>query len=274
MRLQTRWKSLVNPASAHLREFRRNVTSQRGEDGVIDKIMEIIGTTNRYCVEFGAWDGKHYSNTWNLLKNKGWGGLLIEASPDTFLQLQAEYAGHDRVTTLNALVGTEGPEALDAILTASGAPRDLDLLCIDIDGNDFHVWSALAGFMPRLVVIEFNPTVPNDLIFVQDHDPAVNQGASLLAMIELGQSKGYELVATTDWNAFFVPKALFPAFGIGDNDIDAMHDMRHFESRLFQCYDGTLVLSGCKHLLWADIGIGQEDIQVLPASMRKFGGAA
>ena len=36
--------------------------TQRGEDGIIEKIFEIVGATNRYCVEFGAWDGKLYSS--------------------------------------------------------------------------------------------------------------------------------------------------------------------------------------------------------------------
>jgi hypothetical protein len=53
-----------------------------------------------------------------------------------------------------------------------------------------------------------------------------------------------------------------------------MHDPGHFESRLFQCYDGTLVLAGCKHLLWSNVTIDQEDIQILPKALRKYGGAA
>jgi len=172
------------------------------------------------------------------------------------------------------MVKTSGDCALDKLLLAAGAPKDLDLLCIDVDGLDWHIWNSLTEFSPRLVVVEFNPSVPNDIIFIQDDDPAVNQGSSLLALIELGKKKGYELVATTEWNGFFVPTDLFPVFDIEDNDIDAMHDPAHFESRLFQCYDGTMVLAGCKHLLWSNVNIAQEDIQVLPTSLRKFGGAA
>ena len=274
MRLQVKRKSRVKPESAYLRSFNRKVTSQRGEDGVIEKIFEIIGTENRYCVEFGAWDGKLYSNTWNLLKNEGWRGLQIEASPEKYRELVAEYSGQAQVTTVNALVETSGDNALDPTLAAAGAPEDLDLLCIDVDGLDWQIWNSLSQFEPRLVLVEFNPTVPNDVIFVQDDDPAVNQGASLLAMIELGKSKGYELVATTEWNGFFIRKDLFPAFGIEDNEIDSMHDPAHFESRLFQCYDGTLMLAGCKHLLWSNVTIAPEDIQVLPKALRKYGGAA
>jgi hypothetical protein len=274
MQLQVKRMSRIKPESAYLRKFNRKVTSQRGEDGIIEKIFEITGTANQYCVEFGAWDGKHYSNTWNLLNNEGWRGLQIEGSAEKFQELDAAYAGNDQVLTRNCLVETSGANRLDAILAEASTPEDLDLLCIDVDGLDWHIWNSLSDYAPRLVVVEFNPSVPNDIIFVQDDDPTINQGASLHALIELGKSKGYELVATTEWNGFFVQKELFAAFGIEDNHIDAMHDLAHFESRLFQCYDGTLVLAGCKHLLWSNVTIAQEDIQVLPMSLRKFGGAA
>jgi hypothetical protein len=273
MILQSRRKSRIKPKSVFLQEFCKNVTTQRGEDGIVEKIFEIIGTTNRYCVEFGAWDGKLYSSTWNLLNNHRWGGLLIEANEVKFAELEGAYRGNDQVATLNTLVEQEGEASLDAILTRAGAPVDLDFLCIDVDGVDWHIWNSLTEFLPKVILIEFNPTVPNDIVFVQDDDAATNQGASLLALIELGKSKGYELVATTAWNGFFVRSQLYPAFGIEDNDIDAMHDTARFESRLFQCYDGTLVLAGCKHLLWSDVTICQEDIQVLPKALRKYGGA-
>jgi hypothetical protein len=272
MILQSRRKSRINPKSVFLQKFRKDVTTQRGEDGIIEKIFEIVGATNRYCVEFGAWDGKLYSSTWDLLNNHHWGGLLIEANEVKFAELEGAYCDNNQVATLNTLVEQEGEASLDAILTRAGAPVDLDFLCIDVDGVDWHIWNSLTEFLPRLIMIEFNPTVPNDIVFVQDDDAATNQGASLLALIELGKSKGYELVATTAWNGFFVRNQLYPAFGIEDNDIDAMHDTAPFESRLFQCYDGTLVLAGCKHLLWSDVTIGQEDIQVLPKALRKFGG--
>lgn len=274
MQLRVNRKSFVKPETAFLRNYRRDVTSQRGEDGMVEKIFEIVGAHNKYCVEFGAWDGKHHSNTWNLLKNVGWNGLLIEANAEKFRELEAEYASHGGVSLQNTLIETKGERSLDALLTKANAPRDLDLLSIDIDGMDWHIWASLTEFRPRLVLIEFNPTVPNDVVFVQDDDASVNQGASLLALVELGKSKGYELVATTEWNAFFVDETIYPEFKIEDNDIYAMHDASGFESRLFQCYDGTLMLAGCKHLLWCNVTIGQEDIQVLPTALRKFGDAA
>jgi len=57
--------------------YRKNITSQSGEDGIIEKIFELIKGDN-WCVEFGACDGKSTSNTWNLINNKGWSAVPIE----------------------------------------------------------------------------------------------------------------------------------------------------------------------------------------------------
>ena len=79
-------------------------------------------------------------------------------------------------------------------------------------------------------------------------------------------------MATKEWNAFFVRQELFPLFDIEDNDIDAMHAVGGFESKLFQLYDGTLVLGGNNKLLWrGGMAIHQNDIQVLPVAQRRFG---
>jgi hypothetical protein len=63
-----------------LSAFARNVTSQCGEDGIIERILSIMTDKDGWCVEFGAWDGKHLSNTYNLIHNKGYSAVLIESS--------------------------------------------------------------------------------------------------------------------------------------------------------------------------------------------------
>ncbi|MGP1283786.1 MAG: hypothetical protein ACTS1X_12490 [Parasphingopyxis sp.] len=40
-----------------IRGLRRNIYSQGGEDQIIAELFEIMGIENRWCVEFGAWDG-------------------------------------------------------------------------------------------------------------------------------------------------------------------------------------------------------------------------
>lgn len=262
--------SRENPASTYLRAAAKNVTSQNGEDGVIARIFGIAGVANKFCCEFGAWDGVHLSNTWNLIVRNGWRALLVEGSAEKFPALQATYADRPDLTLVNAFVGTEGENSLDALLERAGAPRDFDFLSIDVDGMDWHIWKGLARHRPRVVVIEFNATIPNDVIFIQDADPDVNQGNSLLAMIALGKEKGYELVATTPGNAFFVERALYPQFRIPDNSIDAMHTCAPLETKIFQLFDGTLMLAGHQRLNWRDQAIDVEQIQVVPKHLRRF----
>ncbi|WP_183094980.1 hypothetical protein [Nocardioides stalactiti] len=259
------------PESCFLQEFRRDVYSQFGEDGVIEKIFEIVGTTNRWCVEFGAWDGLHLSNTAHLLRDLGWSGVMIEGSAAKFEELTANYADHDRVHPVLAVVGFErGKDALDDHLRTTPCPLTPDLVSIDIDGADYYVWRSLHRYKPRVVVIEFNPTVPNDVVFVQDEDMAINQGASLAAMVELGKRKGYELVATTNGNAFFVQADLFPLFAIADNSIDALRE--NVSGRIFHCYDGT-VYTKMRPLQWVGRGDYRPPIdvfQLLPPEQRHF----
>ena len=47
-----------------LNECALRVTSQYGEDGIIAKALEVIAKTDKWCVEFGSWDGKNCSNTY------------------------------------------------------------------------------------------------------------------------------------------------------------------------------------------------------------------
>ncbi len=257
-------------SSNWLMNHRSNVTSQCGEDGIIEKIFSIIGKTDMWCVEFGAWDGKQFSNTYNLLANKEWQGVLIEANPKKFDELLTTYKGNTRVKCLNALVGFEMKNNLDSILSQTDIPQNFDFLSIDVDGNDYHIWDSVQQYNPKVVIIEINPSVPNDVIFIQDRNFNLNHGSSLLAMIELGRKKGYELVSTTDFNGIFVKQEYYQHFNIADNSINKMYNQQPYATKIFQLYDGTLVLSGVTKLIWNGIPISSEDIQVIPKSIRKF----
>jgi len=261
----------TRPDCAWLLDHRSNVTSQIGQDGILAKIFEVIGAGQKFCVEFGAWDGKHLSNTWNLIANADWGGILIEGDPTKFGALTATHP-YPRVKAVNHFVDWEGHNALEAILSRNGAPRDIDLMSIDVDGNDWHIWKSLANYRPRAVLIEFNPSIPNDVFFVQDANRRHNHGSSLLAMIELGKEKGYSLVCANCWDAFFVLDELYGAFNIPDNGIDAMHFYPETLTSLFQGYDGTLFTAGNRRLIWSNVGFEFDSLQVLPPHRRQYRG--
>jgi hypothetical protein len=248
----------------------KNVYSQTGEDGILEAIFQHISPTGSapWAVEFGAWDGKKFSNTCNLLMHRGWHGVMIEANPSKHAELVQTYAGNAKVHCLNAWVTFDGAGSLDTLLAATRIPQDFDLLSIDIDGNDYHIWDSVKQYRAKVVVIEFNPSIPHNISFVQERNMLVRQGSSLLAIAELGKRKGYELVCVTELNAIFVRNDFFEAFGIRDNSLDTLHKDTQYITQVFQLYDGTLVWRGCREMLWHGVPIKPERMQVLPTHLR------
>lgn len=263
-------KDRRKPESTYLLDFASSVTSQFGEDGIIEKILELVGAGNPWVVEIGAWDGRYLSNSWNLTNNKEWHGVLVEGDPQRCSKLRENYAHLPKVAIQQAFVGFDAasPNSIDRILEQTAIPQDFDVISIDIDGNDYYVWRAMARYRPRIVIIEYNPTAPNDVVFVQDPDERLNQGCSLLALVRLGKEKGYELAAVTPCNGIFVRAEEFPKLGIADNDIDAM---RVDEGpRILLGYDGTVFTANLDCLPWTDVRLEPEDLQILPKALRRY----
>ncbi len=262
----------ARPAGADppLARYESNVTSDRGEDGVIRRALEVIGEGDGWCCEFGAWDGRHASNTWSLIAEHGYHAVLIESDADRFAALEREHAGRDGVIALHRTVGFAGPDRLDALLAATPIPRDFDLLCIDIDGNDYHVWEAVAEYRPKLVVIEYNPTIPNEVDFVQARDPTVAQGASLAALNRLAQAKGYRLIHATVVNGIFVEAGYFSRFAIPDPSPVALRSDLSQVTWMFQTYDGRLHVAGFNRVRWHDVPLDARRLQPVPALLRGF----
>jgi hypothetical protein len=259
-------------SSIWLSKFASNVFSQAGEDGIIAKIFEILPPRHKVSVEFGAWDGTYLSNTANLVRNSKWKGCFIEGNKEKFIDLEAAYNEYDSAVLINSFVALSGENSLDSIFERYSLPSDFDFLSIDIDGLDFHVWRSLVSFKPMVVCIEFNPVIPNDVLFVQDPDFAINQGSSLLAIVDLARDKGYELVATTRINAFFVLKEFFDVFQIDDNSVEAMF-LPQMDGRIFHGYDSTIYTVGMPNLFWRDGSIAFDALQILPPHLRIFGDA-
>lgn len=258
---------MTNP----LNDYAYSTYSQFGEDGIIEKIFEILPSSHpRWCVEFGAWDGKFLSNTYELISNKNWNGVLIEGNTAKFPDLQKTFKAIQQVTLINKYVDFEGENTLDKLLKETAIPTAFDLLSIDIDGNDYHIWESIKTYQPKLVIIEFNPSIPADIEFIQEKNPKVNHGNSLLSLIKLGKTKGYELIATTYCNGFFIRKNYFELFQLEDNSIDKLWKIIQ-SPRIFQLYDGTLVLTEEFRLIWHHKLVTNEDIQVVPRVLRHFG---
>jgi hypothetical protein len=255
---------MENTSANWLNGFRFNITSQSGEDGILEKVFELTPMRNNWCVEFGAWDGKHFSNTYNLLQNKGWKGILIEANRRKYNELTNRYRNNNSVYLINKFVDYDGYNSLDNILKNCEIPSDFDFLSIDIDGNDYHVWDSIKKYHPKVVIIEFNPTIPNDIEFVQKKDPNINHGSSILSLVKLGKEKGYELICSTISNLIFITEEYYNRLNLHDNSIEFINPQK-IAPRIFQLYDGTLVLTEKFNLVWSpSIKVGEFDLQVIP----------
>lgn len=193
-------------APLELSNFSENVYSQFGEDGIIREILDRLRSHVRldsWCVEFGAWDGIFLSNTCRLIREDGFSAVLIEGDKRKAQVLERNFPQKE-VHKVCQFIHFEGPDSLDATLSRTPIPNDFDFLSIDVDGVDYHIFESIVSFRPKVICIEYNPTIPNAVDFVQARDFAVKQGSSARAIVRLAKEKSYSLVATTDCNLIFV----------------------------------------------------------------------
>lgn len=191
---------MIKSFAKSLTKYGKRIFSQTIEDGIIEEIFNNIGTTNRYFVEFGAWDGIHLSNTANLRINKKWTGLLLEGDPE---KAKIPHIKHAIVT----------PENVNNLFEKYKVPKKFDLLSIDIDGNDFWVWKAIKGFDARVVIIEYNSNFEDCYKSVTIKCNAKTNlnyyGATIAALKKLGESKGYCLIyRVKEQNLIFIKRKL------------------------------------------------------------------
>jgi hypothetical protein len=194
-------------AEPDLTGYEYQVCSQNGEDGVLAEILRRTGVGEEFFVEFGVESGREGSCV-ALADVAGWRGLFLEADGAHNHLLHRKYQWNERVRTLHARVT---PDRVEELFAAGGVPAEPDVVSIDIDGGDYWVWRALTRYRPRVVVIEYNSALDPDRRLVQPPDTEDWSGtdffgASLGALVALGQDKGYRLVhcELAGVNAFFV----------------------------------------------------------------------
>ncbi len=206
-RLEQRFRDDV-----YLEQYGYKVYSQNDEDGILHEVFNRIGCESKLFVEIGVQNGLE-CNTYALLL-QGWKGLWVEGDKEqykcaTSIFMPAISGGRLRV--VNSFVDVDN---INSILMTHMPDNEIDLLSIDIDGNDYYIWDAIACIKPRVVCIEYNGKFPPEIDWVMNYDAnhkwdgSDYYGASLKALEILGENKGYQLVGTSirGANAFFVDK--------------------------------------------------------------------
>jgi hypothetical protein len=196
---------LSKPFDAYL----HNVYSQNGEDGVIAELLQRLARgsvdLSNWCVEYGAWDGKHLSNTFALVE-KGWKAVYIEGDSLKYKDLLATVERYPGIVPVEAFVARESgdPSSLGELLANTPLPKNFDLLSVDIDSYDLETWEGLIGYEPKIVVIEINSSIPTGVYHRCDSRVS---GNSFTSTLDVAHRKGYELVCHTG-NMIFVKSEL------------------------------------------------------------------
>ena len=191
------------------------VFSQFGEDGIIQYLIRQaqVPAQSRSFVEFGV-ESYEEANTRFLVLNDNWCGLIMDGSSSNMRRVRNSsiYWRHNLVA-VDAFVDADN---INGLIRDAGFSGEIGLLSVDIDGNDYWVWDRIDVVNPIIVVAEYNSvfgprhavTVPYDKGFDRGraHSSHLYWGASLKALVELGNRKGYGFVGSNSAgnNAFFV----------------------------------------------------------------------
>lgn len=194
-----------------IHEFR--AYSQFGEDGIIQYVLAHTADVPKRFVEFGSGDYQE-ATTRLLAELGGWSGFLMDSSPRLISRLRRDpILWRSQLTARSAFVSAEN---IDSLLTDAGFAREVGVLVLDIDGNEYWVWRAVESCRPTLVVIEYNAlwgvdrsvTIPYrpDFDRFSAHWSGLYAGASIPLLVDLAAERGYRLVAVNSQanNAFFV----------------------------------------------------------------------
>src|SRR5262245_55510034 len=228
--------------------------SQNGEDGILLFLFSLLGADHRNAVEICAGDGIE-CNAANLIVNHGWQGLLFDGDREQVARGAAFYATCRTTwvsppTLVHAWITAEN---VNTLVGSHGVSGPVDLLSLDIDGNDYWLWKSLECIQPRVVVLEFNGSCGPERSLAMSYDPEYRLdlatppyrcGASLAAFVKLGRAKGYRLVGVQSlgFNAFFVRD------GIGEDLLPEVSPRECYErtARLRHWHRGALdaILAG------------------------------
>jgi hypothetical protein len=191
--------------------------SQFGEDGIIQYLINSLDIDNKFFFEIGV-ENYTEANTRFLLENNNWECVVLDGDKEFINSIKSSnfYWRYN----LKAYHNFISVENINEVIKELSIPKNLGLLSIDIDGNDYWVWKEINQIQPSIVIIEYNArfgkdksvTIPYDKNFSRSKNELspIYFGCSLSALSKLGKTKGYSLIGTNlnGNNAFFVKTSL------------------------------------------------------------------
>lgn len=192
------------------------VFSQWGDDGIIQYLIQNIEIEHEFFVEFGV-ENYTEANTHFLMMNNNWSGLIMDGSEKhmNYVKSHEMYWKYD-LKAKNIFITAEN---INDLLHDEVPGKNIGLLHIDIDGNDYWVWKALMVVEPDIVIMEYNSlfgakrpvTISYQADFYRStaHYSNIRYGSSLRSLCDLAEEKGYYFVGSNSAgnDAFFVKKS-------------------------------------------------------------------
>jgi len=213
---------------------------QFGEDGVVDHALSLLGVEDGYVVEFGAGDGLELSNTAQFWRDRGWQALLIEADHERYTGLKVNTRTYDRVAICNATIQPTGNAMTIDNFVLGG--RAVDFMSIDVDDGDYQIFKHMR-IQPKLVLCEFNYTMPHDRIMVGALGSRLQ--SSPLALVDMAATKGYTLICVSGCNCLFVRDDLADVFADFEQRLDKLVDPAAL-TYVVTDWLGNYIIVGCK----------------------------
>jgi hypothetical protein len=188
----------------NLNEVEFQVYSQWGDDGIIQYLINKLDIPHKTFIEFGVENYKE-SNTRFLLINDNWSGMVIDGSEENvkFIREDLLSWGYELYAKA-AFITKDNINNLLSEFLSFGYDKEIGILSVDIDGNDYYVWDAITVVNPVIVIAEYNSvfgsdkpwSVPYDPSFVRTnaHASKLYYGSSLMSLCDLAEKKGYRFV--------------------------------------------------------------------------------
>lgn len=198
-----------------LSEVEFKVFSQWGDDGIIQWLINNLDIPEKTFMEFGV-ENYREANTRFLMMNNNWSGLVMDASKANVAQIiNSEYFWQYDLSAKAVFINVDN---INDLLSTSNFGREIGVLHIDLDGNDYWIWKEINVISPIVVILEYNSLFGIDKAITTPYNREFNRtnahysnlyfGASLLALYQLSANKGYSFIGCNSAgnNAYFVRK--------------------------------------------------------------------
>jgi len=181
----------INKIGSPYLKYAKNLYSQNGEDGIIEKILDDLDIKKGIVIEFGAWDGIYISNIYNLWKYGNFNGILIEGDKEKADKFN-DPQGKAKMFNYFISPDSSNENSIDNVLDKIGVVGDIALMSIDIDSCDYYVMESMEKYKPAIIIIETSNGFGYEAIY-----KSYDAGCSMRAVWELAEEKNYTMVAYT-----------------------------------------------------------------------------